>query len=185
MQALYDEALEEPPPADRLRAMINVLASGAEIEPAMRAEIIDALKRHEVRRANDALRKKKGVSIKHSIWFAAFIAKELLDNHNAKTAKAAVFAAVESVKWQMGLDPRGATTKEHATITRTMQKLSKSVDGFIETAGGGKFKVMQVSPAWIDDAVARLARADRTGAIPDQAHGVIAILTDPITEKAD
>ncbi len=35
MQVLYDESLEEPPAADRLRAMINTLASGAELYAAM------------------------------------------------------------------------------------------------------------------------------------------------------
>lgn len=181
MQSLFDEHLEQPPAADRLRAMISALASGAELDAAMRTEIIAALKRHEVRRANDALRHKKGVSIKYSVWFAAFIAKKLIENYNAKTVKAAVAAAAESLKWQMGLDSGSVTIQERAAITKSMQKLNKSIDGFIETTGGGKFKVVEVTQAWIDDAVARLRRVDRTGATPDQAHGVIAILTDPIT----
>lgn len=183
MQVLYDESLEEPPAADRLRAMINMLASGAEIDAAMRREIIDALKRHEIRRANDALRNKRGRSIDHATWFAAFIAKELRDKHGAKSVKAAVAAAAESVKWQRGLNPRAVTLAECSVITRAMQKLNKSEDGFIETKDGGKFKVALVTSAWIDDAAARLAGQDRTMATPDQAHGAIAILTDPITEK--
>lgn len=175
MQVFYNERYEQPPAADRLRAMISALASGAELDAAMRTEIIDALKRHETRRMNDVKRHKRGIDIKYSVWFAAFIAKELIDNHNAKTVKAAVAAAAESVKWQMGLDPRSVTLQERATITRSLQKLNKSGDGFIETKDG-KFTVSQVTPAWIEDAVARLVRVDRSAARPDQAHGVIAIL---------
>jgi hypothetical protein len=91
--SLYDEELEQPPPADRLRAMIKALASGTEIDAAMRTEIIDALKRHEVRRANDKSRSTKGRSIEQPTWFAAAIVKELIDQRGAKPGVAFTAAA--------------------------------------------------------------------------------------------
>lgn len=154
--ALYDKALEEPPPADRLRAMITALASGAEIDASLRAELIDALKRHVVRRRNDKLRA-RGRRIGFSTWLAARIAKELIDRRGAKTVKAAATAAAESVKWGSGLDPKSVTPEEVANVTRKYEKLNESVDGFIKVKNG-KFGMALISPAWIDDAAARLSK---------------------------
>jgi ABC-type proline/glycine betaine transport system substrate-binding protein len=181
MTALYDAKYEEPPAAARLRVMIKALASGAAIDADLRTEIIDALKRHEVRRANDKARSAKGREIEYGTWYAATIAKELIDHHGAKTVKDAIGAAAESLKWQTGLDPKSVTTKEHGAITRAYQKLNKSVDGYIATGGrgGGKFTVALITPAWMEDAAARLNGKPGSGATPVDAHGVIAILSDP------
>lgn len=186
MAILYDTKYEESPPADRLRAMINALASGAEIDADLRKELIDALKRHEVRRANDITRSQRARPIAYSTWYAATIAKELIDHYGA-TVKAAVWAAAESVKWQMGLNPKSVTTKEHATIMRHYQKLNKSIDGCIETKGkgGGKFKVALITPAWIEDAAARLNGKPGSGASPAGACGAIAVLSDPIKKETN
>jgi hypothetical protein len=182
MTTLYDTKYEEPPEAERLRAMISALASGAEIDADLRKEIIDALKRHEIRRENDKARASRGREVEYGTWYAATIAKELIDHHGAPTVQAAVWAAAESQKWQTGLDPTSVTIQEHGAITRAYQKLNNSADGYIATdgRGGGKFKVALITPAWIEDAVARLNGKPGTGATPVDAHGVIAKLTDPI-----
>lgn len=181
MTTLYDTKYEEPPEAERLRAMINALASGAEIDADLRKEIIDALKRHEVRWATHNMRRTKGNDIAYGTWFAATIAKELIDHHGATTVKAAVWAAAESLKWQTGLDPKSVTIQEHGKIKKAYEKLNNSADGYIATKskGGGKFIVAQITPAWIEDAVARLNGKPGTGATPVDAHGVIAILSSP------
>jgi len=164
MQVLYDESLEEPPPADRLRAMIRALASGAEIDAAMRTEIIDALKRHEVRRENDRLRSTRGGGIAHSTLYAATIAKELVDHHGAPEVAVAIRAAEQSVRWQMGLKIRGSTdAADEASIRRAYEKINKSADGYLPMKNG-KFKVINITGAWIDDAVARLKGKAVTGA---------------------
>jgi hypothetical protein len=176
---LYDEKLAEPPPADRLRAMISALASGAAIDAALRTEIIDALKRHEVRQANDRLRK-RGRGIEHQRWFAAEITKQLLDSGAARSVKAAAYAAAESSRWMKGQDPRTVTSNEVAAITRDYQKLAKSPDGYISTNDGGKFTVALISPLWLADAAARLEGIADPGISNADAHGVIALLFDPI-----
>lgn len=182
MQILYDEKLEEAPSADRIRAMIEALASGAEIDTAMRTEIIDALKRHEVRRANDELRRKKGRSIEQSTWFAAAIAKELIDHRGARPG-VAFSAAAKSVKWQSGLDPKSVTKQDGAKIKRAYEKLNASEDGYIGLSDGSKFKVCLISDAWLEDAAARLEGRGNIGsgaALDGSAHGLIVTLTDPI-----
>lgn len=161
MQVLYDESLEEPPPADRLRAMINILASGAELDAAMRKELIDALKRHEVRRENDRLRSMPGAGIAHSTWTAATIAKKLVNHHGANV-KAGCWAAAESIKWLDGLDPKSVTENEYKKIRRAYDKLNASVDGFIETKEG-KFKNVLISDALINYAATRLPRTKKKG----------------------
>lgn len=179
MQVLYDESLEVPPPADRLRAMINILASGAEIDAAMRTELIDALKRHEVRRENDRLRSTRGNGIAHATLYAATIAKELVDHHGAPVG-VAIRAAEESVRWQMGLKPRRVAIDpaDEAKIRRTYDKINKSVDGYLPMKNG-KFKVVSVTDLWIDDAVARLKGKAGSGASPAGATGVVVMLTNP------
>lgn len=180
MQILYDEKLVEAPPANRLRAMIRALASGAEIDAAMRIELIDALKRHEVRRDNDRLRSTRGAGIAYSTLYAATITKELVDHHHAPVG-VAIRAAEESVRWQMGLKPRRVAidAADEAKIRRTYEKINKSADGFLPMKNG-KFKVVSITDLWIDDAVARLKGKAGTGASPEGATGVIALLTNPI-----
>lgn len=173
MQILYDEKLEEPPPADRLRAMIRALASGIEIDAVMRTEIIDALKRHEVRRSNDRVRSTRGNGIAHTTLYAAVIAKELVDHHGAPVG-VAIRAAEESVRWQMGFEPRrGAIdVADEAKIRRTYEKINKSVDGYLPMKGG-KFKVTNVTGAWIEDAVARLTGNAATGDTPEGINLIV------------
>lgn len=179
MQVLYDENLEQPPPKDRLRAMINVLASGAEIDADMRKELIDALKRHEARRENGRLRSTRGNGIAHSTLYAATIAKELIDHHGAPEVGVAIRAAEESVRWQMGLKIRGAIdAADEAKIRRTYEKINKSADGYLPMKNG-KFKVASITDAWIDDAVARLKGRAGTGASPEGANGIIVMLSNP------
>jgi len=182
MQVLYDESLEQPPAADRLRAMINALANGLEIDASLRAEIIDALKRHEIRRANDERRRKKGRDIERPIWFAAAIAKELIGRHRANP-KAAFIAAAKSAWWQQGIDPASTTDAVFDRVERAYQKLNASKDGYINLSDGSKFKVAFISEAWLEDAAARLVgRADigSGAALDGSAHGIIVELTDPI-----
>lgn len=182
MQPLYNESLEQPPTADRLRAMINALANGSEIDSSLRAEIIDALKRHEIRRANDDLRRTKGRGIEQPIWFAAAIAKELIEHRGAKP-KAAFIAAAKSAWWQQGIDPASTTDAVFERVERAYQKLNASKDGYIELSDGSKFAVALISDAWMEDAAARLVgRADigSGAALDGSAHGVIAKLIDPI-----
>lgn len=165
---LYDEALEQPPEADRLRAMIRALASGDELGQDMRTEIINALKRHEVRRENDKLRAMRGRSIEHGVWFAATIAKHLVDHCNAPV-KVAVITAIESFSEQQGLDPLFDASK----VTRAYQKLNKSPDGFIATADGGKFCVSQITQPWLDDAVKRLAGKACSDGAPKEINLIV------------
>lgn len=177
MQVLYDKSLEEPPPADRLRAMIAALADGAKINAAMRTEIIDALKRHEVRRANDKLRSKRGRSIA-STWEAAAIAKELIDKRGASSRKAFI-AAAKSLRWHSGFDPASVTKKDEANVKKHYEKLNASADGFIELSDGSSFSV-SINDAWLEDAAARLKGSSNIGsgaALDGSAHSIIVIRT--------
>lgn len=182
---LYDTALEQPPSADRLRAMIDALSSGAEIGTLLRAEIIDSLKRHEVRRANDKRRHTRGIGIAYSTWFAAAIAKELINRRGAASVKVAITAAAKSAKYKQGEDPKSITAQYCAAVTRAYEKLNNSVDGYISTRGGCKFGVCNISDAWLNDAAARLSGDANigSGAPPSSMGGVIVLLTDPIDNK--
>lgn len=179
---LYDEQLEQPPRADRLRAMINALAGGAEIDDAMRRELIDALKRHEVRLANDATRSKRGREIEYYTWFAAAITRELIDRFEAASVYDAANAATKSARWERGLDPERVTVADVDAVMRAYQKLNKSPDGYIALPSGEKFTVALIMPEWIEDAVARLNNIDRSVASSGNSLGVIAKLINPITD---
>lgn len=182
---LYDTDLEQPPSANRLRAMIDALSSGAEIDASLRAEIIEALKRHEVRRANDKLRHARGIGIAYSTWFAAAIAKELIDRRGATPVKAAITAAAKSAKYMRGQDPKSITAQDFAAVKKAYEKLNKSADGYISTRGGGKFGIVNISDAWLNDAAARLAGDANigSGAPPSSMGGIIVLLTDPIDDQ--
>ena len=156
MQLLYDSKYEKPPAADRLRAMIRAIASGGEIDAAMRAEIVKALKSVEVRQANDETRKTRGRTIALETFMAASLAKKLIDTQGIKSQKRAVSVATEVFIKTM--KPKGSITD--VAVERCYRKLDP--DGALMT-GGSKLCPAIIPAQWISDAMSLIPGSLKSG----------------------
>ena len=155
MKTLYDETLEQPPPADRLRAMIGALADGAEIDAAMRTEIIDALKRHEIRRRNDELRATNHRPVAFHTFNAAAIARRLVDEYGVKPTYAARAAAKE-YRLQYGLSNEALTD---GATEREYRKIKDSPDYSKTLENGDKIQVALIDERLIAGALDRVPKS--------------------------
>lgn len=144
---LYDETL---PSADRLQAMIGALASGSGVDTTMRAEIMSALKSIQAKRLNDALRR-AGTPMALPTFQAAALATVLVSNHRIRPARAAIQAAVETVRTLFTANriTIGAVARAHRTIKGT-------ADCSMTTRKGDKYQLANITPGVIDYALARL-----------------------------
>lgn len=173
-QGLYDDL---PPTVDRLKVMIEALASGEMLEAPLRAEIIDALKRHWARHDNDRI-KARGRPIDVDAWLAASLTKHLLETGMGNLKRCARSAA-EAIEWKNGHERSKVTAQDVLAVERNYNKLKKGENGFIFQSNGDKFCVAFISPTLLQAAEALLNRQNLDGLLPGEAGGVIARLYDP------
>ncbi|OGI41833.1 MAG: hypothetical protein A2150_00520 [Candidatus Muproteobacteria bacterium RBG_16_64_11] len=171
---LYDET---PPPADRLRAMIDACASN-DLSTSMRSEIVNALKSIEANRLNEELRR-QGRPVALDTFRAAALARELVGKHGVKPEKSAITAAVETVRTLFpGIEITGPA------VARRYSKLKLSPDCSMMTPKRDKIVLALITDGVVDHALARLpasARGTRTNRIPKPPFVIaVARLSKPV-----